>query len=314
MGFFSDLKEDLSQAVNELMPGEAENTEEMPEAENILAAVDSQEMAVEETVDISVDAEKAQWDELLDRVDSIEIPADMDITGFDREAEAVEMPEETAKEDFIAEEDLSITEELPTEALSAEALPIEDVMQEEVKETMEVTEEIVKEEGKKMDVQLKTATDENAIITAGMTVTGDVSSEGSMEVIGTINGNITILGKLNVTGVITGNSKAAEIYADNAKINGEVASEGAVKIGQSSVVIGNIFAKSAVIAGAVKGDIDVHGPVILDTSAIVMGNIKSKAVQINNGAVIEGMCSQCYADVNPSSFFEEYKKEKNKGA
>ena len=83
-----------------------------------------------------------------------------------------------------------------------------------------------------------------------------------------------------------------------------------MKIGQSSVVIGNIFANSAVIAGAVKGDIDVHGPVVLDTSAIVMGNIKSKSVQINNGAVIEGMCSQCYADVNPTSFFEEIKKNK----
>ena len=43
--------------------------------------------------------------------------------------------------------------------------------------------------------------------------------------------------------------------------------------------VNNIFATSAVIAGAVKGDIDVHGPVILDTSAIVMGNIKSKSVQ-----------------------------------
>ena len=64
--------------------------------------------------------------------------------------------------------------------------------------------------------------------------------------------------------------------------------------------------------GAVKGDIDVRGPVILGASAIVMGNIKSKAVQINNGAVIEGMCSQCYADVNPTAFFDDYKKGKNK--
>ena len=58
-------------------------------------------------------------------------------------------------------------------------------------------------------------------------------------------------------------------------------------------------------ATAVKGDIDVKGPVILDASAIVMGNIKSKSVQINNGAVIEGLCSQCYADVSPSSFFRD---------
>ena len=73
----------------------------------------------------------------------------------------------------------------------------------------------------------------------------------------------------------------------------------------SGEVIGNVAASSAVIAGAVKGDIDVKGPVILDASAIVMGNIKSKSVQINNGAVIEGMCSQCYAEVNPTDFFND---------
>lgn len=155
----------------------------------------------------------------------------------------------------------------------------------------------------------RTAVDETSIITSAMSVMGDIVSEGSMDVIGKITGNIDILGKLNVTGHINGNSKAAEIYAEGAKINREVASEGAVKIGARTVVVGNISATSAVIAGAVKGDIDVCGPVILDTTAIVMGNIKSKSVQINNGAVIEGMCSQCYAEVSPTSFFEDYKME-----
>lgn len=154
----------------------------------------------------------------------------------------------------------------------------------------------------------RAAVDETAVITAGMIITGDITSEGSMDLIGTVNGNINVLGKLNVTGSIQGNSKAAEVYAEGAKVTGEIISEGSVKIGQSSVIIGNITATSAVIAGAVKGDIDVKGPVILDTSAIVMGNIKSKSVQINNGAVIEGMCSQCYADVSPTSFFSDIKK------
>jgi cytoskeletal protein CcmA (bactofilin family) len=153
---------------------------------------------------------------------------------------------------------------------------------------------------------------DTAIITEGMTITGDITSSGNMDLIGTVTGNIDILGKLNITGNVTGNSSAAEIYAESAQINGEVRSKGSVKIGQSSVIIGDIFATSAVIAGAVKGDIDVHGPVILDTSAIVMGNIKSKSVQINNGAVIEGMCSQCYADVSPSTFFNDVKKNRSK--
>jgi len=130
-----------------------------------------------------------------------------------------------------------------------------------------------------------------------------------VDVVGTVEGNIEVWGKLNITGRVNGNSNAAEIYAEGAKITGEIVSSGAVKIGNSSVIIGNITAKSAAIAGAVKGDIDVQGPVILDASAIVMGNIKSKSVQINNGAVIEGMCSQCYADVSPLSFFDEYKTE-----
>ena len=69
--------------------------------------------------------------------------------------------------------------------------------------------------------------------------------------------------------------------------------------------IKSLVIASAVIAGAIKGDIDVQGPVVVDTSAVVMGNIKSRSVQINNGAVIEGFCSQCYADVDVESLFVE---------
>ncbi|MCR5527286.1 MAG: polymer-forming cytoskeletal protein [Lachnospiraceae bacterium] len=149
--------------------------------------------------------------------------------------------------------------------------------------------------------------DETGSITAGMTINGNISADGSLDVLGKVVGDINIKGKLNISGTITGNSTAAEIFADSAKITGEVISKGAVKVGQDSVILGNITATSAVIAGAVKGNIDVQGPVILDTSAIVMGDIISKSVQINNGAVIEGHCSQSYADVNPTSFFDELK-------
>ncbi len=155
-------------------------------------------------------------------------------------------------------------------------------------------------------------TEESGAVTEGMTVRGDIVSYGSLDVIGNVIGNINLRGKLNISGTIKGNSKASEIFADSAKITGEVISTGAVKVGQDSVILGNITASSAVIAGAVKGNIDVHGPVILDTSAIVMGDIKSKSVQINNGAVIEGNCSQVYAEVSPTSFFEDIVKSLEK--
>ena len=149
-----------------------------------------------------------------------------------------------------------------------------------------------------------TVSDETSVITTGTVLTGDIASDGSFDIQGTINGNVTCNGKLVVTGTINGNSNASEFFADVAKIEGEVVSSGTVKIGAGSVIIGNISAASAVIAGAVKGDIDVQGPVVVDTSAVIMGNIKSRSVQINNGAVIEGFCSQCYADIDVQGLFD----------
>ena len=147
------------------------------------------------------------------------------------------------------------------------------------------------------------ATDEVTIITAGTLIHGDIESTGSLEISGEIEGNVACRGKLTVTGTVTGNSTAEEVFADSARITGEINSNGTVKIGLGSVIIGNVAANSAVIAGAIKGDIDVHGPVVVDTSAVVMGNIKSRSVQINNGAVIDGYCSQSYAEIDVDSLF-----------
>lgn len=234
MGFFSDLKDDLSQAVEELVP--EEGTKE--------ASAEADASETNFGTDLS---------DMLEKVDEMEIPE-----------------EETAY-----------------------AAPVADQTYGEAKTSS----------GKKL-------ADEVSVLTESMIINGNLATEGSMEVRGSIVGNVEALGKLNITGAIQGNSQAAEIYAEGAKITGDLKSEGSIKVGQSTVIIGNVYATSAVIAGAIKGDIDVKGPVILDSAAIVMGDIKSKSVQINNGAVIEGMCSQCYAEVNPTSFFEELKKMK----
>ena len=324
MGFFSDLKEDLSQAVNELMPEEA--------LDAALAGSESDGQLTNETPVPDELAEAAAPVDLNSMLDKLEEPGVVgepleeavilpdDMAGITEdmpdlaEPTAVEEPEITAEVE-MTEEPESIPEltEEPEVVTTAET----EAAAEAGPQNNNIISELSGEEEKTMDEQTqvqahenRVAVDETAVVTEGMTITGDIVSEGSMELIGTVNGNLDILGKLNITGTIQGDSKAAEIYAEGAKITGEVHSQGSVKIGQSSVVIGNIAASSAVVAGAVKGDIDVHGPVILDTTAIVMGNIKSKSVQINNGAVIEGMCSQCYADVNPTSFFEEFKKKK----
>ena len=144
---------------------------------------------------------------------------------------------------------------------------------------------------------------ETTYITKGTVINGDLETDGSIDIIGVVNGNVTSKGKVVVGGSVTGNIIAGEIYANGAKIEGDIKSYSSVKVGVGTMIVGSIEGESAVIAGAVNGELDVKGPVIVDSTAVIMGNIKSRSVQINNGAVIEGFCSQSYSDIDVKSFF-----------
>lgn len=293
MSFFKDFKEDLSQAVNELLPGEAELKEEAAQMQPELVV-----NTLEQEVDVKSELKKMEG--LFEKVEKEIV----------EEGPMILTPEEPQKPELKKPEPKK--SEPKAEAVKAEAVveqePIESIIKPEEAEEKEDT--VLSTENTENTVTMETAStlptdvsDEVTIITEGTSIKGDLQSTGSFELKGKIEGNVTCNGKMTITGIVKGNTQSAEFFADSAKIEGEISTTGTVKIGLGSVVVGNISASSAVIAGAIKGDIDVHGPVVVDTSAVVMGNIKSRSVQINNGAVIEGFCSQCYADVDMESLF-----------
>lgn len=362
MGFFQELKEDLSLAVNELLP------EDESGAESIADEINSEEISneadqliAEAVAEMSAQSEKEEESAAEDSSTMNEEIFRAAVERIDENADAF-TPEKSFAKSFVEELEAEQTELSPAQPLeqpktepAAEPMvqqnmtepSVESIVQQNVTEpsvesaasqieeepvadheaeadtfVREVCAEVTSEnpveselekevqsvvEEKADSVMGMDVLDETAIVTKGMKVKGSISSQGALDVLGSIKGDVEILGKLNVSGCIEGNSNAAEVFADAANVTGDIHATGTVKIGLNSVIIGNIFATSAVIAGAVKGDIDVQGPVVLDSTAIIMGNIKSKSVQMNNGAVIEGMCSQCYADVSPSSFFKDIK-------
>ena len=142
------------------------------------------------------------------------------------------------------------------------------------------------------------------VITKGTTINGSIISDCSLDVMGTINGDIECLGKLTITGKVKGNSLASEVVVNTNRLEGSIVSEGMVKVGLGTVIIGDVAAASAVFAGAVKGEIDVKGSVVLESTAIIKGNIKAKSIHIANGAVMDGFCSLCYADLKIDDIFE----------
>lgn len=268
MGLFKDFKDDFSDAVDELVP-----TDEASEKEDVMVNTLDE--------DLDVDSELNKLDGLLEQVaKKVDEPVTANVPVKPvSDTVATEKKEKTSNTNRI--EDYSIMNDVQTDSYTKNV-----------------------ETSKNLGIDENAISDETAVITLGMTITGDLDSTGSITIEGTVKGNVKCNGKLVVNGTIRGNSVSSEFFADNAKVEGEVATSGTAKVGAGSVIVGNITATSAVIAGAVKGDIDVQGPVVVDTSAVVMGNIKSRSVQINNGAVIEGFCSQTYADVDVESVFK----------
>ena len=147
------------------------------------------------------------------------------------------------------------------------------------------------------------ASAESTVIAKGTVINGSIVSDGSLDVLGTVNGDISCLGKLSISGAVKGKSSASEVYLHTNKLDGGITSKGCVKLAAGTVVIGDIIASSCVVAGAVKGNIDVNGPVVVDSTAVIKGNVSSKGIQINSGAVIDGFCALPYASVDIDSFF-----------
>ena len=251
------------------------------------------------------EAEKDKENE-YDQEDA-EAEEDEEAEEADSEAEETE---EADEEDLDESEEDSMTEH---ESMSIDAAVFETLEKEAENDLVDDADEV--DDMYDSDIKTKDAmtekrenvdsvmSDDTTYITKGTKIKGDIETDGGVDVLGSVTGNIKCMGKLILGGTVKGNVNAGEIYANAAKIEGEVVAEGGVKIGVGSVVIGNITATSAIVSGAVNGDIDIKGPVIVDSTAVIMGNIKSRTVQINNGAVIEGFCSQCYSEIDVKSFF-----------
>lgn len=292
MGFFKDFKDDFSQAVNELMPGE-DNLETTASEDDLVVNT------LEGEVDVA--SELSKLDGLLQQVTQQE--AEKAAAARKAAAEAKVKAAQAEEKKAETEKKENVTAANNTTDNVTKATQEEKKMADNMTTYQQAT-PATQAPAAKPEVEIA---DETSVITQGTVIKGDIVSNGSLDIQGQVDGNVGCNGKLVVTGVINGNSNSSEFFADAAKIEGEVVSTGTVKIGLGSVVIGNVTSTSAVIAGAIKGDIDVQGPVVVDTSAVVMGNIKSRSVQINNGAVIEGFCSQSYSDVDVQSLFGEKK-------
>lgn len=329
MGFFKDFKDDISQAVNDLMPADASkdnkkdvtqnttnlsNSEGQISSEGLDSSVDQNSLTDHNNSDIQIDsvstnvldlvtAESSDVIDMYDEEDNIDKDLLNAILTMDKEELDDNRIQSVVIED-ISEEKAETVAEMVADTVN-EDIDNETYSLEEEKSHINLSIEPSEVSGSKSQ-QTKSyiEPEEVTIIAKGTTINGNIASDCSLEIMGTIKGDVTCFGKLSIIGTVIGTCMAEEVYVASNRLEGCINSEGSVKIGLGTIIIGDVAGTSAVIAGAVKGDIDVNGPVIIDSSAVIKGNIKAQTIQINHGAIIEGMCSTSYASIDIDSIFE----------
>lgn len=105
-------------------------------------------------------------------------------------------------------------------------------------------------------------------------------------------------GSKNVLGSdveIKGDLKFSGEMAFDGKIDGEIRGEGALLLGESSVVMGNIEAQSAVIRGKVTGNIVTREKLEVKAKTELFGDVRAARLSIEEGVTFVGR-----VEVNPN--------------
>lgn len=153
-----------------------------------------------------------------------------------------------------------------------------------------------------------------SVISEGMTINGNISVKGDLELRGSLKGNVKGEGSILVSGKQLGNMECAkDLTLSMAAIQGNVKSQGTINIDKESVVVGDVVADNAIIDGKVKGSLDVKETVTFQKDAVLMGDVSANVISMSEGAQIAGKVKTKGASIPPVKFdeeFLEFEKEK----
>ena len=94
-----------------------------------------------------------------------------------------------------------------------------------------------------------------------------------------INGNININGCTRIDGTI----------------DGSIAVDNDLYIGQTAVIKASVYTKNAIVSGTINGNVVCKGRLELTSTATILGDIKYGKIVMMEGAVLTGKCNRIEA-------------------
>lgn len=159
---------------------------------------------------------------------------------------------------------------------------------EKAPETAEQTiEEPLKSEASQQDISDKKAV-MLSVIAHGSTFTGNIVSDGDVQVDGKVFGDVSADRNVMITGTVKGNITAKRVDFKTGLVTGDIAVTENIISDYGTEIDGSIAADGATIDGRVNGNITAKGDVIFKKNSYVEGNIEAATVTTEKGAVICG--------------------------
>lgn len=125
-------------------------------------------------------------------------------------------------------------------------------------------------------------------VSAGTSITGTISSDGHVEMLGEMKGDIDAKGNVRICGQVTGNVQGNNIEMVACRVQGNVTASAILTMDGESVLVGDIGAARATINGRVKGNVTTREAAVFNQNAMLLGDVTSELVAIDQGAVIHG--------------------------
>ena len=125
-------------------------------------------------------------------------------------------------------------------------------------------------------------------VSAGTSITGTISSDGHVEMLGEMKGDIDAKGNVRICGQVTGNVQGNNIEMVACRVQGNVTASAILTMDGESVLVGDIGAARATINGRVKGNVTTREAAVFNPNAMLLGDVTSELVTIDQGAVIHG--------------------------
>ena len=104
---------------------------------------------------------------------------------------------------------------------------------------------------------------------------------------------------------LQGNLRSAYGIRVMGSIEGDIQSEGRIKIEKGGLVRGMIAASDVIVNGVLEGNIDAKGQIELGCESHVVGNIKATKIAIAEGCFLKGEIKMFQESDQPKNFVEK---------